>query len=191
VLDIRGSRKFPFFLIVFLGPAAICYTLFMIYPLAESLILSFFSVQPDNSYVFSGFANFVKLFTDSDTAPRFWGALKTMCCFHNSHAGTKPHRAFARLPAGYQGQGARILSHCALHADSVVSGDYRLYLAAHPQSALGCRRIDDEGGRAREIIPALARIAAVRPARSGTHFGMAIYRDPDDSFLYRAHRNTG
>jgi len=85
VLDIRGSRKFPFFLIVFLGPAAICYTLFMIYPLAESLILSFFSVQPDNSYVFSGFANFVKLFTDSDTAPRFWGALKNNVLFFIIH----------------------------------------------------------------------------------------------------------
>lgn len=68
-----------------MAPAVVCYTLFMIYPLAESLVLSFFSTKNDNSYFFSGFANYVKLLTDSDLAPRFWGALKNNLVFFLIH----------------------------------------------------------------------------------------------------------
>lgn len=86
MLDVRASsKKFPSYLVVFLAPAVVCYTLFMIYPLIESLVLSFFSKNPDNSYFFSGLANYKELLTDSDLAPRFWGALKNNLVFFLIH----------------------------------------------------------------------------------------------------------
>ncbi|MDK2858392.1 MAG: raffinose/stachyose/melibiose transport system permease protein [Verrucomicrobiota bacterium] len=85
VFNPRTTRKFPFFLVVFLAPAVICYTLFMIYPLIESLRMSFFSTTPENKTVFAGIANYVKLLTDSDLAPRFWGALRNNFVFFIIH----------------------------------------------------------------------------------------------------------
>lgn len=86
MLDARAfSKKFPFYLVVFLAPAVICYTLFMVYPLLESLVLSFFSQNPDNSYFFAGLGNFRKLLADPDMAPRFWGALANNLLFFAIH----------------------------------------------------------------------------------------------------------
>lgn len=81
MLDVSRSRKFPFFLVVFLGPAALVYTLFMIYPLVDSVRLSFFTFTEDNKEVWNGFGNYVRLFADSSWAPRFWGALKNNFVF--------------------------------------------------------------------------------------------------------------
>lgn len=70
-----STRKpFPTHLIVFLAPAVIVYTLFMVYPLLNSLRLSFFEIT-SKTETFVGMRNYVTLFTDSDFAPRFWGAL--------------------------------------------------------------------------------------------------------------------
>jgi raffinose/stachyose/melibiose transport system permease protein len=44
-----STRKpFPVHILVFLAPAVIIYTLFMIYPLLDSLRLSFYTTTPDN-----------------------------------------------------------------------------------------------------------------------------------------------
>lgn len=86
MLDVTHARRFPFYLIVFLGPAVIVYSLFMIYPLIDSLRLSLFAAGPQgNGEVFVGFANFQKLFGDSNWAPRFWGALKNNLVFFCVH----------------------------------------------------------------------------------------------------------
>jgi len=75
------NKPFPHYIFVFLAPAVILYTLFMIYPLIDSLRLSFFATTPKNQEVFVGFQNFIKLITDSNYAPRFWGAFKNNIVF--------------------------------------------------------------------------------------------------------------
>jgi raffinose/stachyose/melibiose transport system permease protein len=66
----RGTRLA---FVVFLAPALLIYSMFAIYPLVESLRLSFFTVE-DGQLVFAGLANFTYLLTDSFAAPRFWNA---------------------------------------------------------------------------------------------------------------------
>jgi len=74
------KTPFPWHIVVFLAPAVIIYTLFMIIPLLDSLRLSFFTTI-DNKEVFNGIQNYITLFTDSNYAPRFWGALKNNLVF--------------------------------------------------------------------------------------------------------------
>src|SRR5258708_26884379 len=62
-------------LVFFLGPAVVLYTLFMAWPLLDSLRLSFYQQQVDGSQVFIGMGNFNKLFGDPQYSERFWGAL--------------------------------------------------------------------------------------------------------------------
>ena len=85
MLDVTHAKRFPVYLLVFLGPAVAVYTLFMIYPLLDSLRLSFFSTTQDNREVFNGLGNFRTLLGDSNWAPRFWGALKNNLIFFCVH----------------------------------------------------------------------------------------------------------
>ncbi len=62
-------------LLFFLGPAVLLYTLFMAWPLLDSLRLSLYQQQVDGSQVFVGLDNFGKLFGDPQFSVRFWGAL--------------------------------------------------------------------------------------------------------------------
>lgn len=80
-----GRKAFPTYIFVFLAPAIIIYTLFMVYPLLNSLRLSFYSPGAHNQEIFVGLSNYVKLFTDEDFAPRFWGALKNNFVFFLVH----------------------------------------------------------------------------------------------------------
>jgi raffinose/stachyose/melibiose transport system permease protein len=80
-----GRKPFPTHILVFLAPAVIIYTLFMVYPLINSMRLSFFSVDNLRQETFVGLQNYVTLFTDSDYAPRFWGALKHNLIFFAVH----------------------------------------------------------------------------------------------------------
>lgn len=68
-------RPFPTHLLVFLLPGTLIYTLFMVYPLADSLRDGFFVVTADGTQRFVGFDNFVRLLTDSNWQPRLTGAL--------------------------------------------------------------------------------------------------------------------
>lgn len=81
----RGRKSFPAYLVVFLAPALIIYTIFMVYPLLNSLRLSFYSINDQKVETFIGLQNYVTLFTDSDFAPRFWGALKNNFIFFAVH----------------------------------------------------------------------------------------------------------
>lgn len=82
----RRSRKpFPFYLVVFLLPATLIYTLFMVYPLLDSMRLSLFTAGPGGSEVFVGLQNYVTLLTDELWSPRFWGALRHNVVFFLVH----------------------------------------------------------------------------------------------------------
>jgi raffinose/stachyose/melibiose transport system permease protein len=78
-------KSFPTYVIVFLTPAVIIYSIFMVYPLLNSLRMSFFSITSDNREVFAGLTNYITLFTNSDFAPRFWGALQNNLFFFLMH----------------------------------------------------------------------------------------------------------
>lgn len=78
-------KPFPVHILVFLAPALIIYTIFMVYPLLDSLRLSFFTTNQQNQDIFVGFQNYITLFTDSVYEPRFWGALKNNFVFFAIH----------------------------------------------------------------------------------------------------------
>lgn len=80
-----SGRKFPFYLFVFLAPATIIYTLFMIYPLFDSLRLSFFSADQSGKEFFVGTANYVRLLTNDLWQPRLLGALRNNVVFFIIH----------------------------------------------------------------------------------------------------------
>jgi raffinose/stachyose/melibiose transport system permease protein len=77
-------KSFPYYIFVFLAPAVIIYTIFMVYPLLNSLRMSFYTVV-DNKEVFVWLDNYVKLFSNSNFAPRFFGALKNNFIFFAIH----------------------------------------------------------------------------------------------------------
>ena len=80
----RRRKPFPFHIVVFLLPATIIYTIFMVYPLLDSMRLSLFT-NSDGSEVFVGLQNYVTLLTDELWSPRFWGALQHNAVFFVIH----------------------------------------------------------------------------------------------------------
>jgi len=81
----KSRKPFPTHLLVFLAPAMLVYTIFMVYPLFDSLRLSFYDVNDFGKEVFVGFQNFIRLFTSVNWAPRFWQALKNNVVFFLIH----------------------------------------------------------------------------------------------------------
>jgi raffinose/stachyose/melibiose transport system permease protein len=85
--EVKTKRKpFPTHIVVFLLPATLIYTLFMIYPLIDSLRLSLFAPGGEGGEMFVGLQNFATLLTDELWKPRFWGALKNNFVFFLIHA---------------------------------------------------------------------------------------------------------
>jgi raffinose/stachyose/melibiose transport system permease protein len=78
-------RPFPWHLVVFLGPAVALYSAFMVFPLVDSLRLSLFGPGGGGVGQFVGIDNYVRLLTDSNLAPRFWGALRNNVEFFAIH----------------------------------------------------------------------------------------------------------
>jgi raffinose/stachyose/melibiose transport system permease protein len=82
---VRGTsarrRRFPRHVVVFLGPALIVYTVFMVYPLIDSLRLSFFSDEG----TFVGLANFAELLPGGSLSSSFWNALGNNFVFFGFH----------------------------------------------------------------------------------------------------------
>lgn len=70
---------------MYLLPALFVYTLFMAWPLADSVRMSLFSAAEAGGQTFVGFDNYVRLFTDSETAARFWGAFRNTWYFFAVH----------------------------------------------------------------------------------------------------------
>lgn len=81
----RKRKPFPTHIFVFLAPAVIIYTLFMIYPLIDSLRLSLFAPNKQGQEVFVGLQNYATLLTDELWSARFWGALKNNFIFFLMH----------------------------------------------------------------------------------------------------------
>lgn len=78
----RSARKrFPTHLIVFLAPAVIIYSVFMVFPLIDSLRLSLF----DDGGSWVGLDNFDTLFNDPLWSDQFWNALKNNFVFFAFH----------------------------------------------------------------------------------------------------------
>lgn len=72
----KGSpRRFPFHILVFLAPAVIVYSMFMIYPLVDSIRLSFFTTDEAGGFHFNGLANYVTMLLDPEWSGAFWNAL--------------------------------------------------------------------------------------------------------------------
>ena len=74
-------KPFPYHIFVFLAPAVIIYSVFMVFPLFDSIRLSFFASTDTGQEIFVGFNNFVRLMTDTIYSVRFWGALKNNVVF--------------------------------------------------------------------------------------------------------------
>jgi raffinose/stachyose/melibiose transport system permease protein len=72
---VKRTKPFPFHILVFLLPATLIYTVFMTYPLADSIRLSFFATSAGGQESFVGLQNYVTLLTNDLYSPRFWGAL--------------------------------------------------------------------------------------------------------------------
>jgi raffinose/stachyose/melibiose transport system permease protein len=78
-------RPFPWHIVVFIAPAFIVYTLFMIYPLIDSLRLSLLNTDTNGQLTFVGLQNYGALLNDPLYAPRFWGALRNNTIFFVIH----------------------------------------------------------------------------------------------------------
>ncbi|MGP1397113.1 MAG: carbohydrate ABC transporter permease [Inquilinaceae bacterium] len=78
-------RRPRFHIVVFLAPATIVYTLFMIYPLADSLRLSFFTTADDGTRSFVGLTNYAALLLDPLWADQFWNAFANNAYFFLIH----------------------------------------------------------------------------------------------------------
>ena len=70
-----AARRRRWHIAVFLAPAVAIYTVFSIYPLAESLRLSLYDGQPDGGAVWAGLGNYATLLADPNWASQFWNAL--------------------------------------------------------------------------------------------------------------------
>ena len=75
------GRRFPTHIVVFLAPAVVTYSVFMVYPLLDSLRLSLF----DDGGSFVGLDNFDTLFNDPLWADQFWNALGNNFVFFAFH----------------------------------------------------------------------------------------------------------
>ncbi|MFK8080165.1 MAG: carbohydrate ABC transporter permease [Granulosicoccus sp.] len=69
----RTPRRW--YIIVFLAPATLIYTVFAIYPIVESLRLSMY-VSEANTTTFAGLSNYARLIGEPYWADQFWNALK-------------------------------------------------------------------------------------------------------------------
>jgi raffinose/stachyose/melibiose transport system permease protein len=78
----KKRKPFPTHIIVFLAPAVLVYTVFMIIPLADSLRLSFMS---NDTGEFAALQNYVTLLTDDLWSDQFWNALRNNIRFFLIH----------------------------------------------------------------------------------------------------------
>mgnify|MGYP001816479193 CR=1 FL=1 len=74
-------RRIPWHVVLFMAPAVIIYTVFMVFPLFDSLRLSLF----DSEGGFTGLGNYARLLGDGNWAPRFFGALANNVIFFLIH----------------------------------------------------------------------------------------------------------
>ncbi|PPC74348.1 ABC transporter permease [Pokkaliibacter plantistimulans] len=69
-------RPFPWHILFFLLPGLAIYLVFSVYPLLDTLRMSFYGDAADGGHAFVGLRNFITLLTDSTWSDAFWNALK-------------------------------------------------------------------------------------------------------------------
>jgi len=79
------KRRFPVHILVFLAPAVLIYSVFMIYPLLASLRFSLFTPLEDGGLRFVGVGNYATLLTSPQWAPQLWNALSNNFVFFFIH----------------------------------------------------------------------------------------------------------
>jgi raffinose/stachyose/melibiose transport system permease protein len=82
---VKPKKRFPVHVVVFLAPAVLVYTAFMIYPLLDSLRLSLYAPAADRTEIFVGLRNYVRLVTDANWAPFLWNAIRNNFVFFAVH----------------------------------------------------------------------------------------------------------
>lgn len=83
-MHIKKSDKYGW--LIYLLPAFAVYTVFMAFPLADSIRLSFFSGSSvSGKNVFVGLDNYKALFGDAENARRYWGAFSNTWYFFFIH----------------------------------------------------------------------------------------------------------
>lgn len=84
-----SGKSFPLHILVFLAPAFLVYTLFMIYPLVDSLRLSLYAPKADSTNTreveFVGLKNYETLLTSDLYGPRLRGAIQNNFVFFFIH----------------------------------------------------------------------------------------------------------
>ena len=83
--DSSPRTKFPWHIIVFLAPATVIYTLFMIYPLADSIRLSLYTQDEAGALSYAGLANYLTMLTDPQWSGPFWNAFWNNMIFFAIH----------------------------------------------------------------------------------------------------------
>jgi raffinose/stachyose/melibiose transport system permease protein len=81
----RKTRSFPTHILVFLAPAVLIYTAFMIYPLCDSVWLSLNNKAASGGQMFVGIQNYLTLFSQDQWAKPFWNALRNNILFFVIH----------------------------------------------------------------------------------------------------------
>jgi len=77
--------RIPAYIIVFLAPACLLYTAFMVWPLADSIRLGFYTQDQAGQFSFAGLDNYRRLFFDPAWSDRLWGAIYNNLIFFLVH----------------------------------------------------------------------------------------------------------
>ncbi len=84
-IDTRDATPWTTYIVAFLAPAAIVYTIFSVYPLIDTIRLSLYAADNTGAVHFTGLGNFVTLLTDSHWAGPFWNAFRNNLIFFAIH----------------------------------------------------------------------------------------------------------
>jgi raffinose/stachyose/melibiose transport system permease protein len=82
---VLNRRKFRTHILVFLAPAVLIYTAFMIYPLLDSLWLSLNNKTAGGAQAFVGLQNYLTVFTREQWSRPFWNCLRNNAFFFLIH----------------------------------------------------------------------------------------------------------
>lgn len=77
--------RFPTHILVFLAPAVVIYTAFMIYPLCDSVWLSLNNKAAGGSQIFVGIQNYLTLVSQEQWSKPFWNAVRNNFLFFVIH----------------------------------------------------------------------------------------------------------
>ena len=85
MINVSPASRSRLHIWVFLAPATVVYTLFMIYPLADSFRMSLYAPGPEGDLVFAGLDNYAVLLGDPDWSRSFWNAFSNNMIFFLVH----------------------------------------------------------------------------------------------------------